>query len=242
MINQIAFLLLFLFSSATICAQRALQDFNQITAGQHIHLVLTSGDENALSTEFSDIDEDELIIDQRGRHLRIYLRQAKYLEKSRKVKDRGYKYRKGVYGNGKVTINLTFKELRKMVIKGEQEVAINGPVFSKRFRLKMYGEPEVAIDEMFVERLVTTAYGECDLHIKGGHADVQRYRLFGESDLNTEAMKTEFTRITSFGDSHLTLNTDDIGVTAFGEIDISHVGSLRHHGLVIGEKQYQRID
>ncbi len=240
--HQFALSLLFISLSTLLPAQHTLQDFNQIVAGQHIHLVLTPGDENTLTTDFQDIEEDELVIDQRGKTVRIYLRRAKFLEKSYKIRANGYHSRKGVYGEGKVVVNLMYKDLRKLVIKGEQDVHIDGPIFAKRFRLKMYGEPTITIDEMYAEKLVATAYGECKLDIRGGHSEVLRYRLFGESDLNTEAMKTGLTRVTSFGDSRITLDTDEIGLTVFGEIDIAHVGSLRHHGLVIGEKQYQRID
>lgn len=239
--------LLILSSSLFLQAQTEtdrldLQGFNKLVVSPRIDLHLIQGANESVELEFYDIDKSELVVDQSNKRLSLYLKDARSIEKTNKYKNKGHKYREGVYEGGKVIAFVTYSSLRKLVIKGEQIVTVEGSLFSDRLRLKMYGEPEVRFDELYAEKLHATAYGECDLTIRGGHAEKQKYVLYGESEVDAENMKTENCKVTSFGENSLSMDTDDLYVTGFGELEIKHIGRLRPRGFVIGEKDYRRID
>ncbi|MBX2817421.1 MAG: DUF2807 domain-containing protein [Saprospiraceae bacterium] len=219
-----------------------LRSFDRLVVSPRIDLILSPGDEESIRVEFDNIDEHELEVEQRNNTLYIYLRDARHLERQYKRKGRGYSYRTGVYEGGKATAYVSYVDLKKLVVKGEQDVVVEGSVFANRFRLKMYGEPDVRFHELYSEKLHTTAYGECDLEIKSGHVEKQKCVLYGESQLDTEHMKTDRVKVTSFGDNSVSVDADRMSVTAFGEMEVRHVGRLYPRGLVIGEKHYHRID
>ncbi len=237
--NRFALMLLFAASIFTLKAQGEyieVDEFNKIELGQRIRAIIQPGDKEAVRYELYGVHPDDLIIRAKGKKLEIYLENARNIEKQRKVYDNGYKQKRGWYEGDWVNVYITYDELKKVVVKGEEDIDIKGTITTDVFKVKAYGDMEVEIDEILAEKLKAKLYGECDLDIKDGAIGVQKYKLYGDNRIDTRDVAGELAKATNYGESSLRVNTETVKFTVFGEIDVEcGVGTNVRKGLVLGE-------
>ena len=211
-------------------------DFTKLEVGPRIELVMVEGDQADIQLEFFGIHPDELHFKQSGKKVRMYLDKAKNWEKQKKIyTDYGH-FKEAWYEDGYVVAYITYKELSKLVIKGDQDVDLKGSITDDIFKLKVYGDLDIEIDEIRAERMKVKMYGDCSLSFDSGSVAKQKYVLFGEHDIDASAITGELAKLTNFGDSHLDLNPERVKMTAFGETDlVVGRGTDVRKGLVIGE-------
>lgn len=220
---------------------RELRSFNKVVASPKINVILEKGDQESIRLVYSNISADKINISVKHHTLRIYLDDARITEKQHPVPHQG---RQSVYEDASVTAYITYTELEHLEIRGDQELTCNGPIDSKKFTLKAYGENEIRLTSVRTEYLKTSLYGENSLKIRGGKAEFQKYRLFGENRIDTQALKSYSTTANSYGESRISLNTQDqLRVNAFGESQISYNGNASiNRGLIFGRTQINRFD
>lgn len=231
-------LLMALDAKAQLKAQN-IGHFEKIIVSPHIELILEQGDIESVVIENARVSEEEINVKVIGNSLRIYLDDAKTITQYKKKKEDGHKWKTPMYSGKMVTAHVTYKSLKKLSVRGEEDVIVLNEISAKKFRLKLFGEIKMDVASMKVGKLKTTLYGENRVNINGGSAESQVLICYGENKVDARGFISKNTKTKSFGESELKLNVSkEIRVTALGESEISFVGDARvNRGIMIGENR-----
>ena len=216
--------------------QTTVDFFNKVELGQRISAIIEPGDAPGIRYELHGIHPDELVISNSGNTLEVYLKHARNLEKQKKVYDDGYKHKIGWYEGGYVNVYISYTELKKLIVKGEHDVDILGTITTDIFKVKAYGDMDVEFEDLIAEKLKVKMYGECSLKLKDGAIAVQKYKLFGENHIDARNVAGQMAKATNYGETSLSVNTETVKFTVFGEIDVNcGRGTNVRKGMVLGE-------
>lgn len=214
----------------------SVKPFDQLVVSPYIDLVLTKGPSETVRLEAENVPLEKVKVKVTGKTLRIYLDQAKMVPKQKKYVGNGYKYRTSIYEGAKVKAFVTYRDLKKLEIRGEQDVLVKDPLQQSKFKLKLFGASQVDMAGLQVKRLKAVLYGENDLYIKSGQIDTQIYRSYGENIVNAQQIKGKVARTRLYGESALKLHvTESLKVSALGESEVEYSGNPQlNKGLIIG--------
>lgn len=237
-------LTLFLFAVTTLSygqeeITKDLRSFNRVIASPKINVILEEGDHESIRLVYSNVSADKINIEVKGKTLRLYLDDAKVVDKL----EREHWGKTSVYKNANVTAYVTYRQLKHLEIRGAQELTCKSELKAKKFKLKAYGENEITLAGIKTEYLKTSFYGENELKIKGGTAEYQKYRLFGDNKIDTQALKSFSTITNIYGESKIKLTTqDELRVNSFGESRVSYNGDAQvSKGLIFGRAHIDKI-
>jgi hypothetical protein len=222
---------------------KSLPRFDKVAVSPLITLVLEPGDQEGIRLEYTGVAPEKINYEVRGKTLRIYLDEAKLTVRERKYWRDEEEYREPVYGKDvTVTAYVTYRQLRSIEKRGEEDVTCKGPLTADRLTLRLFGEIDAHLASVEARRFKASLFGENTLRIDTGRAARQRYRSFGENSIDTRNMAGAVTSTSLFGDSRLHLNaSDEIRVTAFGESDVRYTGGGHlSKRLVFGEASIGR--
>lgn len=219
---------------------RDLRSFDKVIASPRINLILQKGEKESIRLVYADISENQINIEVKHGTLRIYLDDARVVEKT--YKD-GHQ-RRGIYQHARVTAYVTYTELKHLQIRGNQELTCKDEIASKKFVLKAYGENEIRLTSLKTDFLKTTLYGENNLKILGGSAEYQKYKLYGENKIDSRDLKSFVATTTIFGESKIKLAIQDkLNVNSFGEAQVRYDGDARvNRGLVFGKAEIRKMN
>ncbi len=212
--------------------ERMISDFSVVSAGEHINIYLSKGDEPSLFMESNGISPHDIITEKSGDKLKIYLRQAKLFDKDNWYRDQ------------EVDVYLTYTELEGVIIKGDGELICKDPIIADRFFIRAYGNNLVQLGYLQADKLLTKAYGDNRIEILGGNANEQKLKLYGENYVNTMAMTGTKGKVSTFGTSDVSVApTNRLHYNVFGESVINFKGNpALSNGLVFGEREVYRIE
>lgn len=215
--------------------------FSRIIASPRINVILTEGEKESVQLLYYNITPDKINIEVTGNTLRIYLDDARVTEKTIKNTMGG---REGIYEGVEVTAFVTYRSLRHLEIRGNQELTCKSALHSDKLVVKAYGENEINLLSVETGYLKTRLYGENRLKIKGGRADYQKYKLYGENRIDSQDLKSYNSSATMFGESKLRIySQDELRITSFGESTISYEGDAHvNRGLVFGNTEITKIN
>jgi len=236
--------LLFICSSATLLAQsleRKVNHFNKIIASPKINLVMVDGPTESVKINYANIDPSKINVVVKHHTLHIYLDGSRYTEKKKRVKFDGEVRKENVYTNASITAYVTYNQLQKLVVRGEQEVDIQGPIENKKFKLSAYGECDITLASLQVGWFKATLYGQNAVRIKEGFAEEQKYKLFGENKIDAQALQGEEVASTTYGESRLKLQAkQNLRLVTLGESNVYVKGSPEVSKLTLGEISIRR--
>lgn len=224
---------------------QSLPSFDQVITSPHVSVVLVAGEQEGVQFQYQNIEPTKVNCSVRHKTLRIYLDDARITVKQRKVRDGDYTYTKPIYDKDvRVTAYVTYRQLKGLEIRGEEDATCRDELISDAFRLRVYGEATVTLTALKTNTLKATLYGENRVTIQSGRADKQRYRIYGENRLDTENLTGETVSAHAYGDSQLRVYASSrMGVVAFGESDIRYAGGASlHKGIVLGDVTIQRTE
>jgi hypothetical protein len=218
-----------------------LAPFSRIIASPRINLILTEGDKESIQLVYHRVGSDKINIEVKGKTLRIYLDDAKVNEKMERVSN---SEKRSIYDDVSITAYVTYRTLRHLEIRGNQELTCNSPLEADKLVLKAYGENDISLSSVKAGYLKTALYGENRLKIKGGKADYQKYRLYGENRIDTHELKSYAAAATIFGESKVKLySQDELRVTSFGEAEVAFNGQANvNRGLIFGKTEIRKLD
>jgi hypothetical protein len=218
-----------------------LKSFNKIVASPRINLILQHGQQENIRLVYSDVNPDKINIEVKGNTLRIYLDDARVVEKTTRIHPRS---RASIYQGVSITAYVTYRELKHLEIRGQQELTCKDPLSAKKFTLKAYGQNEIRLASVTTDYLKTNLYGDNDLKIKGGRAEYQKYKLFGENKIDARELKSYSATTTIFGESKIRLTTqDELKVTAFGDSKVGYNGDAHvNRGLIFGRTEITKLN
>lgn len=217
---------------------KAVDPFSKIVVSQRIHLVLEKGDQESVRITYNNIDPSNINVKVNGNRLVIYLEGARLIEKQKRTDDDDWTdHREGIYKNATVTAYVTYRELSKVLVRGQQEVTCNSEIATEKFKLKAFGEVDANFKAISSKTFKASLYGENKLKIGGGAVNHQVYRLFGENRIDTRGLSSETTVTKIYGEGKISLKaTDEVRITAFGEPKINVSGTSRiSKGIILGK-------
>ena len=222
--------------SATI----SVEPFTKVIISPHIEVNLQEGDQENVVLENAEVPREKINVEVVNGTLRIYLDGAKMYTKSKKVKGEEWSGREDIYNGTMVTASITYKNLEKLSVRGEEIIRCNSRI---DLYLTIYGESKVYLNEVSVQQFTVAIYGESYLEVESGAVNHQKYKAYGESEVNTLKMDNSSTKITAYGESEFKVNVSDkLKVTCYGEAEIEYQGNAEvDTGIVIGEASIRKI-
>ncbi|MES1215812.1 MAG: head GIN domain-containing protein [Bacteroidota bacterium] len=232
--------------AATVASAQTtiVKHFDKVIVSPYIQVTFVEGNEESVTVEKCSVPADKLNIEVKSGTLRIYLEGAKELDKGETTYENGYKQRHSLYSGTIVTATVTYKTLDELSIRGEEKQVCQSPLKGKQFRLKIYGESNVYLNEVDLGELHATLYGESNLEIKSGSIDDQKYTVYGESKINALGIEGSTSKITAYGEAEFKMNvSDEIKMTAFGEASLAYKRNPKiNKWLHFGEIQVSKLD
>lgn len=220
---------------------KSVTAFNKVVVSPKINLILEQGEHENVRVVYANIAPEKINIDVSGKTLRLYLEDARVTERTHKGY---YTSREGIYKDATVTAYVTYKALRALEIRGDQELTCTSDITAKKFTLKAYGENEIKLTSLNTQYFKTSLYGVNNLKIKGGQAEYQKYRLFGENKIDTRALKSLMAKTNIYGESKIRLTTiDELKINSFGESMVYYNGDAQvYKGLIFGRTRIEKLN
>lgn len=242
-INFFTFLFIALVSTAYGQSRTVTVDhFNEIIISPHIEVSLTEGNSESVTVTKAHLPEDKIHIEVSGKTLRVYLEGAKLVAKREKIKEDGWETKRSIYTGTMAVIEITYKELKALSLRGEEKYTLNSPLHGDKFKLTTFGEAELNINEANLEELHAVIYGDTDLKIHTGSIKHQRVVTYGESRIDLTGVRNETSRVKSYGASKYRLHVSEhLKVTSYGEVDVRYKGNPTvNKGIMLGESTIRR--
>ena len=239
-------MLLLLVSICTLTAQEKeikVDSFDDVIISPHIEATLIAGDREMVIIEDANLPLEKLNVKVEGNTLKIYLDGAKTYTKSKKVKHDDYKGTHQLYKGTMITATITYKHLRSLQVRGDEEIRLESPIDQKSLELALYGESDLLIKSVNLDNLKVVMYGESYLKLVEGEVNYQKYKAFGESEVNALGISNKSAKVTAYGESEFMLNVSDrIKVTSYGEAEINYRGNPSiDKGVVLGENSISKM-
>ena len=224
--------------------KRAVGHFDKIVVSPYIQATFVDGGEESVTIDQIKVDQSKLHIEVSNNTLHIYLEGAKHIPKNEKDYSKGYEETRSLYDKTTVVATIRYKTLNELSIRGEEEHVCKSPIAGDKFTLRLYGESDIAFDELNLRQLYTTMYGESILEIKSGSIKEQHYTCYGEGKINALAINGRLSRVTAYGEADFMLNVSErIKITAFGEAKVHYKGNPEIvKGLNFGEVSLVKMD
>jgi hypothetical protein len=230
--------------SITVSAQtieKKVGHFNKVIASPKINLVLVAGMNESVKINYANVDPSKINVTVSNKTLRIYLDGSRFTEKRKRVNYDGEVRKVNAYHDASVTAYVSYSTLRKLVVRGEQEVDVQGPITNKKFKVSAYGECDITFASVDVGWFKAALYGQNTLKVKAGIAEVQKYKLFGENKIDASAIQSEEIASTTYGESRLKFQArENLRLVTVGESDVVVKGSPELSKLTLGEISIKR--
>lgn len=221
----------------------AVDSFDKIILSPYISATLVEGDKESVYFEYANVSEEEINVEVEGKTLRIYLDGAKTLDRNEKLRGNGYNMSRAYYEGAEVKAIITYRSLETLSVRGEEIIRCDSTIDQKDFTLRIYGESQVYLSDVDLEKLKVTIYGESYLEVQKGTVGYQKFTAYGESKVNSLGINNEDTKILAYGESDFRVNVADrLKVTCYGETHITYEGSPKiDRGIVVGEATIRKI-
>ena len=221
--------------------EKTLRPFNKIVASHKVNLVLIPGDKESIRITYHGVNPKNIIIDQSGRKVHVYLKDAKIFDIGERRHNDPFNRRER-YPFASVTAYVTFKDLRLIETRGDGEVYCDGRIESKSLKIRAYGDTDVRLAYIDARKLKARLYGENTLKILDGGAGHLSYKLYGENILDSRGLESVTASTTIYGDGRVSLHTsEEVRLNSFGDPSVFVSGSpYISKGIVIGHTDIRR--
>lgn len=232
------------FASAQEEVIRKVPSFNKISVSPKISLVLEKGEKEAVRIVYSNITSNKINVEVVGDKLRIYLDDARLVDKRERNHSDDNHSRVSVYQDVAVTAYVTYRFLNELEMRGEETLTCNDPIEADKFKLNVYGEAEVNLASLKAHKFKASLYGVNNIKIKSGESAHQVYRLFGENKIDTRGLMSTTASARVYGEGRLRMNaSDEVRINAFGEPEIDISGNPHiSRGIIIGKSHIDLND
>jgi len=216
--------------------EKKVGSFKRIIASPKINVVLVPGTEESVKITYANVDPSKINVTVKNKTLRIFLDGSRFLEKRRRVTHGGWVGKENVYSNASITAYITYNKLQKLIVRGEQDVDVQGAIENRKFKLSAFGECNIRFAAINVGSFKVSLYGHHDLRVKEGIVESQKYKLFGENRIDTQAIRSTEIISSTYGESRLKLNADEnLRLRTFGESQVLVRGDARVDKLTFGQ-------
>lgn len=238
--KKIQILLILLSSAVRLSGQDLPKDlprFTKIVVSPRIHVVLQKGDHESVRLTYSNVSPEKVNVKVNGNKLRIYLKHARITERQERVSGDWNSGSRSIYHDASVTAYITYRELKGIEVRGEQEFYCSDEINSDKLKIKAFGEAQLDLAGIHTRKLKASLYGENDLKIRSGETSHQVYRLFGENKIDTRGLRSSSASTRIYGEGHVKLSASrEVIINAIGEPEILVEGTPHlSKGIIIGK-------
>jgi hypothetical protein len=215
---------------------RKVPSFNKISVSPKINLVLEKGEKESVRIVYSNVVANKINVEVVSDKLRIYLDDARLVDKRQRVSDDNYSTKVSVYHDAIVTAYVTYRFIKELEMRGAETLTCENEIEADKFKLKVYGEAEVNLASLKTHKFKASLYGENTIKIKSGESVHQVYRLFGENKIDTRGLESTTASARIYGEGRLKMKaSDEVRINAFGEPEIDISGNPHiSRGIIIG--------
>lgn len=234
---------LFFANNASAQELRAVKSFDKVIVSPYIQVKFVEGAEESVTILSNATKEENLHIEVKGKTLRIYLEDAKLFPMEEKLSNKGKIVDREYYDASTVTAIVTYKTLKEISVRGEEDFEFLSPLKRNDFQLTVYGSSTISLKEVDLKLLKATLYGESKLKIKTGNVQEQKFTSYGTSSVDAIGISNKDTRIISYGSSKFQVHADQsIKITAYGDTFLEYSGKAEiKKGINIGEVKINKI-
>ncbi len=231
---------IFILSAASISLsaqslEKDVRHFKKIVASPRINLVMVQGETESVKITYANVDASKINVRVKNNTLRIYLDGSRFTEKRKRVKKDGWVAKESAYRDASITAYVTYRKLDKLVVRGEQEVDVQGAIENKKFKLSAYGECNITLASIQTGKFKASMFGQHTLKIKSGVVDTQKYKLFGENKIDAQGIQSEEIASATYGESKLKFDAkDNLRLVTFGESDVVIKGGAHVNNVSFG--------
>jgi hypothetical protein len=218
--------------------------FSKVIVSPNIAVTFVEGNDESVTVDKSTVSNNKIHIGVSNNVLRIYLDGQKELPKNEKSYENGFKEKQPLYKGTVVTATVSYRTLNALSIRGEETQVCKSLLKQDNFKLKIYGESHVIFEQVNLENLQATLFGEGSLEIKSGTVRDQNFIAYGDSEVKNFAINGTTAKITAYGDANFQVNASEaIKFTAFGDAKLQYKGNPEiKRELNIGDVQIDKID
>jgi hypothetical protein len=211
--------------------EQRLPDFEKVAVSDRIDLLLEKEDTPSAFVTYDDVSKEDIIMEVKGKTLRIYLKGCR-----RGCMDHGHQ-------NARIKVNLSYRNLSKLVVMGSQRVEQIGALDEDRFVLKAYGDSDIIMDEVRSYGFKVALFGDGNLRVNGGSVNHLVVKSFGDQEILLGRLSSEHAKLQAFGESDVDLQThQELNISVFGESSIRYSGNpWVNRKIVLGELQLQSL-
>ena len=218
-------------------------NFSKIIACPGINLVLTHGEKESVTVEFSGIEDDKINAYVNKNTLMLYLDGARMKPKQSKVRNGHYSYKTDTYDGAKVTAYVTYEYLERLEVRGENLVVAEEMIKSPKINIIAYGENEIVLPAIESFKMKSRLYGENRLNINTGECSRQTFKSYGDNEINAIGFEGRMIKGKIYGEGLMNVHAKEkLSVTAFGEADIKNAGpGMIKRKIVIGDTSIRKV-
>lgn len=216
--------------------------FNKVIVSPRINVVFRRGDQELVEIRYSNIQPHQINVEVKNNKLHLFLDDSRWIEKQEKYHQGECSFKRNTYRDASVTAYVTYRELKKLVVRGEEEVRIDDLLIASKFQLNVFGEAEIRIASLRSDEFTARMYGGNKLKIEKGTIHDQHYKLFGGNKVDTHAVNSKNVSSTIYGDGLVKVSASkQMLVTSFGEPDIHWSGTAHlYKGIIIGKPHIRK--
>src|SRR4051812_19880730 len=108
-------------SQAQNTQTRAVAAFDKVLVSPRINVVFRKGDKESVELMYSNIDASMINVKVKHNKLHLYLYKSKWFERKEKYYSGECDFERDAYRNASVTAYVTYRELKKLTVRGEEE-------------------------------------------------------------------------------------------------------------------------
>lgn len=216
--------------------EKILKPFNGIVASPRINVILEKGNQESVRVIYNNVDPEKINIAVTGKTLRIYLDQARKVERPKR-RQHFNDNRETMYEGVSVTAYVTYRDLETIEIRGRQDLTCKDLLEAETFTLRAYGENGIHFSSLRTGFFKAKLYGQNDLQIDKGRTLEQKFLLYGENKIDTKGMRSDYIITSIFGEGSLRIHSaEEVRIDAFGGPRIYVDGGANiNRRLVIGK-------
>ncbi len=206
-----------LLSSCSVQAQekqnRQVSNFDMVSSGGGIDVVLTQGSKTAVVVEASPEAQEHLVTEVKGSTLNIGW-------------ERNYSWRNLLRSKGKVTVYITCPRLTGVSVSGGSDAKGNSNFTADNFKIDASGGSDVDL-ALTTKTLTVQASGGSDVKLSG-RANRQKVDVSGGSDYKAFALQSTSATVSASGGSDVSVSVEgEISSSASGGSDVRYKGGAR---------------
>ncbi len=219
-----------------------VSSFEKVIINPHIQVEFVEGGDSKVIINSCEVDPEKLVVETINEVLHVYLKDARVYTKTEKVDNQHH--RKSIYKGTIAKITINYKGLKKISLRGEEEIVFKSPIELGTFRASIYGEPKITFNEITVENFKATVYGDAQIQILSGDISNQKYVCYGSGNIDVLGVENRNAKVVNYGDGKFHLNvSESLKVTSFGTSSVYYQGNPKiHRGINIGESIIATIE